>query len=335
MVPVPKAFTGTKRVRKYFATKDEAGMYIARIIAGGYVHADTREVTVGKTTVGECAEVWMARHEDKKPTLKQIRQPLSSLIARHGRDAIDQITHVHLDAWLRSIKLSPTTKHNYFRITRRFFSFCHQWLEVIPRNPMMKVPRPKKEFQDPEILTPKQMQACLDVAEAEGNLPLIAYLCLGGFAGIRTEEILRMDWDDFNWTNGEVWVRKPKKVGGWRPRSVEMLPALRRHLDWIAPKTAHQITIEIEQQSPGHPTRKVVPGGQRSLYLARRAMMDKLGWKEWPYNCLRHSYKSYHLAVFQDLEKLRVQMGHSDQNMTRYNYGAPEVRAVAEQWWAL
>ncbi len=49
---------------------------------------------------------------------------------------------------------------------------------------------------------------------------------LGGFAGLRTEEILR--WPvgkDIDWDAGEIYVRNPKKVAGWKPRNVEILLA--------------------------------------------------------------------------------------------------------------
>lgn len=162
---------------------------------------------------------------------------------------------------------------------------------------MKRLQERRLEHQDPEILTPDQMRACLEAADGERRL--LAYLALGGFAGMRTEEILRQSWSDIDWEAGEIYVRQPKRVGGWRPRHVEILPALRRHLEHLALKEG-----------------KVLPGGQRTLYLVRRAMMDKLGWEVWPRNCLRHSFKTYHAAHFQDLPKLAVQMGHAGSSLT-------------------
>jgi integrase len=172
------------------------------------------------------------------------------------------------------------------------------------------------EHRDPAVLTPDQMRACLDAAAGERRL--IAYLCLGGFAGLRTTEILRQKWTDIDWVSGEIYVRQPKRVGGWRPRHIEILPALRRHLESLALKEG-----------------KVLPGGMRTLYLLRREMMDKLGWEQWPDNCLRHSYRTYHAAHFQDLPKLALQMGHSGLAMTAYIYGTPATKAAAAAWWAL
>jgi hypothetical protein len=175
---------------------------------------------------------------------------------------------------------------------------------------MAKLTERRLEHQEPEILTPAQMKACLEAAARERKL--LAYLALGGFAGLRTEEILRQRWEDIAWPAGEVYVRQPKRLAAWRPRRVEILPALRKNLEPLAAKEG-----------------KVLPGGQRTLYLLRRTLMNKLGWKTWPRNPLRHSFKSYHLAFWQDRGKLAEQMGHS---MTGYSYDSPQIRASAEAW---
>ena len=235
-----------------------------------------------------------------------------------GKQPIEAVDHRQLDVFFRALAdegLGPTTIHNHWRITRRFFSFCQDYLEVIVRNPMKRLQEPRQEHKDPAILTPDQMRACLEAAG--GNRKLLAYLALGGFAGLRTEEILRQRWEDIDWGHGEIYVRQPKRVGGWRPRQVEILPALRRHLEPVALKDG-----------------KIIPGGQRTLYLLRRAMMDQLNWESWPDNCLRHSFKSYHYAHFGSNEKTAQQLGHAG-GVSFYVYGSPVVKADAESWWEL
>jgi integrase len=321
MVAVPAVITGTKRVRRYFKEREAAAAYVIRVRQQGFLGAEEGQGTnggAGKTTLGECAALWLARLQEHRPTFFQCRQVLNRLVARHGREPIDVVGHRELDTWLRSLKgLGPVTVHNHWRITLRFFGWCQDFLEVIPRNPMKRLQERRLEHRDPEILTPEQMKACL--VAAAGERRLIAYLALGGFAGMRTDEILRLPWADIDWAPGEIYVAQPKRVSGWRPRHVEILPALRRHLEPVA-LTDHKL---------------VVPGGQRTLYLLRRELMDQLGWDAWPRNCLRHSYKSYHLAQWQDRSRLAEQMGHSDGDMARYSYGSPVVRAHAAAWWEL
>jgi integrase len=271
----------------------------------------------GKVTVSECVALWISRHQQARLGYSQIRIVLNRLVARFGKDPIDSVGHRELDVWLRSLEnFSPVYVHNHWRITRRFFSFCQDYLELIPRNPMRRLQEPRLEHVDPEILTPDQMKACLEAASGEQRLT--AYLALGGFAGLRTQEILRQQWEDIDWEHGEVYVRQPKRVRGWRPRHVEILPALRRHLECLALKE-----------------RKILPGGMRTLFNLRRAMMDKLGWKTWPSNCLRHSFRTYFAAHFQDVSKTQLAMGHAAAGLTFYVYGTPATRANAAACWAL
>ncbi len=145
-------------------------------------------------------------------TFFQIRQVLNRLVARFGKDPIDSIDHRKLDVWLRSLSegLSPVTVHNRWRITRRFFNFCQDFLEVIPRNPMKRLQERRVEHQDPEILTSTQMKACLEAAGGEPRLT--AHLTLAGFSGLRTEEVLRQRWEDIDWNAGELYVRNPKRL---------------------------------------------------------------------------------------------------------------------------
>ena len=268
-------------------------------------------------TLGEAAALWIALHEQTRPTFFQIRQVLHRLIDRHGRDPIDQVGHRELDAWLRTFSgLSPVTRHNYWRITRRFFGWAQDYLEAIPRNPMKKLQERRLEHRDPAILTPTQMAACLEAAS--GERPRRPIYASAGSPGFGPRRSCASRGATSTGSIGEVYVAQPKRVAGWRPRHVEILPALRRHLEPLALKEGPILT-----------------GGQPALYILRLTLRAKLGLARWPQNCLRHSFKTYHAAFFQDLQKLTLQMGHAGSDMTHYVYGTPATRGHAAAWWAL
>jgi integrase len=324
MVAVPKIVTGTKRVRKFFRTRGDALDYISRVYSLGYVKADWREnpSEAGKATLAQCVSQFLTvRYEPgaviNNRTLVQEKQILGSLVARYGNAPIDTLTHREIETWLRGINKAPMTRCNYYRIAKRFFKWCHEKEEFVARNPMIKVDEPKVDRQEPEVLTPQQMKTCLEAA-MDKNVALLAYLTLGGFAGIRTEEILRMNWEHINWTDGHICVLKPKRVTRWRPRNVEILPALRHYLEPFALKSG-----------------PIFPGGEPQLCALRNELVKLLGLTAWPSNCLRHSFATYHVPIHNDYPKLSIQMGHANPNMTRYKYGTLRPRSVASQWWAL
>jgi hypothetical protein len=56
--------------------------------------------------------------------------------------------------------------------------------------------------------------------------------------------------------------------------------------------------------------------------------------KEWPYNGLRHSFGSYHLAMFRSAKDTSHQMGNSE-DMVHKHYKALVTKAEAEKFWNL
>jgi integrase len=56
---------------------------------------------------------------------------------------------------------------------------------------------------------------------------------------------------------------------------------------------------------------------------------------EWPHNGLRHSFGSYHLALYGDAIKTSSQMGHRDSNIIHNHYKALVLKAEAEKYWRL
>ena len=129
MVAVPQAITGTKRVRRYFKDRGAATAYVFRVRQEGFLTAEGPPGAPGKTTLGECAALWLARHEEYRPTFLQIRQ------ARHGRDPIDAVGHRELDAWLRSLNgngLAPVGE-----VPKLFLAFFPKsFFTIFPRNPL-------------------------------------------------------------------------------------------------------------------------------------------------------------------------------------------------------
>ena len=339
MVDVPTRETCTKRARRFFESWDAAHTYRRKVAGpGGFLAAEEGKAEEPQSTAKPlelCVSDWIASVYESDPNngtrlrhtaYAQARQIGTRLSAKFGKQPIDLLSSADLDAWIKGLRLSPITRLNYWRITARFFRWCHETEERISRNPMIKVNAPKIHYTPPEILTPSQMAICLQAAE--GHTEHMAWLCLGGFAGIRSEEIYRMDWKDINWTDGIINIRQPKKVSRWRPRYLEeehpqngtpnaqFFQTLRRHLEPVA-LSSGMITKEK----------------WASRFRLRAAMM--MGLEEWPSNCLRHSFASYHVAIEKNFPKLQDLMGHADPRLTKYIYSIAIPRAQGERWWSL
>jgi hypothetical protein len=64
------------------------------------------------------------------------------------------------------------------------------------------------------------------------------------------------------------------------------------------------------------------------------AVIGVEGDQEWPSNCLRHSFASYHLAHFKDATKTAYEMGSSP-DLIYSTYANLVSRRDAAKWWEL
>ena len=94
---------------------------------------------------------------------------------------------------LMRLKLSPRSYNNFLQTLRTFFRFSqkHGWLskEV---DLLARVEKRSEKRAPVEIFTPKEAAALFKSASAE----VAPCLALAAFAGLRSAEILRLDWRD-------------------------------------------------------------------------------------------------------------------------------------------
>lgn len=227
---------------------------------------------------------------------------------------LEFITTAQLDAWIAGIPGTGTTKAVDFRYARMFFRWAERF-DLIPRNPMKAldcpVAKPKRN-----ILSPEEMRAVLK--DKKSSEWLRVAMLLGGFAGLRSTEILRMNWEDV--ASGQIHVRPGvmKDSGGFSERIVDFTPPLTRRAGKLCGKTG-----------------KLVPVPDRVFHAARRDMSLRLGWPRWPENALRHSFATYHLADCKNPGLTAFQMGHTSPAMVQRVYAVPARLANAAEWWAI
>lgn len=236
-VEVPATVTGAKRLRKFFATKEAAEGFIAdttrRVAALGYKAFSEPELPMDGYSV---TEVWEKFYREKETDfgpgdyLRDLRMVRKAFCADFGVRKIKGITGAQLNEWLRGLPVSGTTRFNYFKMLRTFFRWAEMY-EHCPTDPTRRVAPPKKEEPAKRILTIPEFSRVLAKADAVVRVACV----LGGFAGIRTKEILKLRWDDIDFENCEIHVRPgimKKTRGGASERYVRMEPPLVVWLKW-------------------------------------------------------------------------------------------------------
>ena len=124
-------------------------------------------------------------------------------------------------------------------------------------------------------------------------------LALAAFAGLRSEEILRLEWADVTRRPGfiEVAAHKAKTAA--------------RRLVPITDNLAHWLR-------PSRPSEGLVwPDTKHMFFKVRLSVATQAGIK-WKPNILRHSFISYRLAEIQDVNRVALEAGNSPQMIFRH-----------------
>jgi len=239
---------------------------------------------------------------------------LRALETAFGSASMNSITALELEKWIHSRGNSPTTGAFYFRYIRMFWRWAYK-KQFIEQNTIDRVDSPVAKSRL-HILTPEQMQALLTL-----DCPpwLRAAFLFCGFTGLRTEELLRIDWNAIIYDENSVHVASgiQKDSGGWRERYVDFTDPIKRRIDDLKGKG------------------RIIPIYKRTFHRERVLAAKSIGLPGWPPNCLRHSFASYHLALHGDAGKTGHQMGHTSSAMVYRTYAQAVRKSQAEAWWAI
>ena len=206
----------------------------------------------------------------------------------HGERAVASITAKELDEWLAGLEVAPGTRNTFRRDIRTLFAFCER-RSYCASDPAKHTERAQVVDTPPGILTPKQLAALLTACGSD-VLPVVA---IGAFAGVRMEEIEKLDWSEVNLQSRLIEVTAAKS----KTKKRRHAPIQENLAAWLQPLA--------KVAGP------VAPAGLRKRLDAAKARAGLLD--DWPQNALRHSYGSYRLAQIQDAAKVSLEMGNSPQ----------------------
>jgi integrase len=243
--------------------------------------------------------------------LEDLKGRLGKFDQVFGWRALRTITAGELEDWLHGLKLSAQTVNNYRAILHAMFGYACQ-RELIDRNPVEAIQKVKTVSGRIPIFRPEELQKILEVACQKAR-PVIA---IGAFAGLRTAEVLRLDWREVDLDRGhiEVTARKAKTA---KRRLVKISANLR---EWLEP----------DKKAEG----KIYPLGWRS-YHEDAAQAARFHGLEWPQNGLRHSFASYHLALHQNAPALALELGQTSPRMIFDHYREVVTPEEALKYWAI
>jgi hypothetical protein len=273
---------------------------------------------LGADKVVEAAQDYIRRNPTERPP-RTVRQVADELIdhktkrkasARYIEDLkgrlktlaekflvnVDTVTTADIQSWLDGMDAAPRTIRNVRNNASGLFQFAEARGYIGKGdNPVTGTAKIKtKNTEAIEIYTPEEIRRLLDAAP-DTFKPVLA---IQAFAGLRSAEAMRLDWQNIKLDRGHIEVTAANAKTASR-RIVPILPNLAAWLKKAKKKTG-----------------KLFPSSRAYFHelqreVAKRTAKDNLAAVTWKHNALRHSFISYRVASIQNVAQVALEAGNS------------------------
>jgi integrase len=259
--------------------------------------------------------------------LLDLRSRLGRFQKEFGARSVATITRDELTDWIRGLGQSATSQNNYLRLIRVLFSEGVKG-KFLDESPAKHVTEAKTTQTEVGTLTPAELVALLHRAPEE----MIPTLVIGAFAGIRREEIKRLDWRDIDLTHSTIRVR-PDKAKSARNRLVPIEDNLAA---WLRPYAKPEGRVWcLNGDKKFTETIRAAGFGEPGSETKEEKKAGVKFRRPFPENGLRHSYATYWLAKYQDSGALSLHLGHTNSRIVFDHYRAPVAAEVAAAYWSV
>ena len=277
-------------------------------------HVTRRQKVIDKPVRQIVEEMIAAKERDRlsQRYVETLRYHLNRFAAAFQTN-IGSVTARMIDDWLAGLKtLSPRSRNDFRQDIVTLFRHARArgYLPKGQPTEAEEVPKAKDRGGEIGVLTPTQLAELFETADEEARL----YLAIGAFTGLRSAEMLRLEWQDVNFARAHIEVGKHKAKTATR-RLVPIQPNL---IQWLAP---YREAMRGSVFSSEHAAIRVIARAKQIL-------------GKWPSNALRHSYATYRLAQCNDAARVALEMGNSPQMLFR-NYRELSDERDALAWFSI
>lgn len=277
-----------------------------------YVTMRKRKQTVEKR-VGDIVDELLAAKSQARLSNRYI-QTLRTYLLRFADSFQTNIGSVNTGAiarWLDSLKIGPRSRNNVRQAVVTLFNFARRrgYLPKGETTEAADVETVRDHDVEIAILTPAELSKLLRKSKPDYQL----YFALAAFTGIRSAELLRLEWSEINFEKGHIEVKARKAKTATR-RLVPIQPNLAK---WLEPYR----------------------GSKGELFKSRWTVDSAIKFAKrlripWKANCLRHSYATYRLSIVPDAGRLALEMGNSPAKLFT-SYRELDRKNHAPEWFAI
>lgn len=350
-VPPHLSETGS-RTRRFFATKVEATTFVdqtkARVLNHGIA---THGLTAGQKEAA-AASFRLLGDEPPSALIEIVRQHLARKTQQEESVSFAKLRDIFISskgsrsgAYLRQVRAAflkfslfddtvvaaitsndisnalegtPSSARNaHLRVAKAAFNFAARkgWLAA---NPADNVDFAEIARSEVEVLSNVESESLLRACQGF-DPALLPYHLFGLFAGIRPQELERMDWQNVHLDENHILLPAEITKTGTR-RVIEVEAGLARWLNWYVSENRNTVG-------------KITPA--KNLRRRLRAVREHAGITTWVQDVMRHTYASNLLAVNPSVDTLRANLGHRSVDVLWRHYHKAVLRRDAEKFWAI
>ena len=371
LVTIPSRITGQLRERRQFKDRAEAQLWADKTFDGfrkqghdffGLSPQERQEVGAvlpllrkHGISIGEAVR-FAVKHLQPEGRTKAVREVVAELLAskaqRHERGDLrarsyadfqqraekfasgfegriaSEVTASEIKQWLNGMENGPRSNRNYLAVIGEIFKLAAQrrYVAFSPLESLTDIDRKElcggnSEAKEPSILTPAEAVKLLNAAHEHPELELLGAVTLGLFCGLRTEELKRLDWEQVKVDEESPVVTIGAKIA--KKRRIRHIEIPANAVQWLSLVTKRTGPITHSNSYNDHQQRF-------------RKLLKFAKFKKWEANAMRHSFGSYHYALYGNpLETSRL-LGHKASDQVLFDhYRALATKSQAETYFAV
>jgi len=248
----------------------------------------------GKKTGEVIAELIAAKRREQLsvPYVNRLEDDLKSF-ATTVPDEIEKVHAPHIKEFLNGCEVGPRRWNNLRDQVVTLFRFARSE-RYLPKERVTEaedVTKMKVARKTVAMFTPEELQLIIENTRAVW----LPWVLISAFAGIRTFEVLRMDWSSVRWE--QRLIDLPPEVTKVNERRI--IPMCDALIQKLAPW----------RDARGPVCEDKVPQREIEQIVAKvKAARFEFCWK---HNALRHAYGSYRTALTQNVPQVALEMGNS------------------------
>ncbi len=285
----------------------------------------------GRHTVAEGVEAYFkaaVKRRMKSGTLEFYQSHLDAVVRRWGEDQMDAVERADLRRWLEALPLAPDTVRGRLRAARAMWRWClRQDPPLASRDPTegLQLELEQVSTQD-RFLEPGEVRRVM-----EGAGIYTAALACVFFAGVRIEEVrARRDRKPpLTWGNVDFGGRFIRVEAGKDRHAPNRIQEDLPDNFWAWMERGRRLLIEAGH--PGGAGDPVCPFEVKQAWSLAKGILG-----HWPKNAHRHSFITYHVALFKDTGRTSELIGHQGRvQLLHSRYKGRVAEAAAREYFAI